>query len=223
MKNQRQLREARRPGFRLVMLFACCLCSPATQAEGFADWWQTPDQRGQKLFDNGEFAAAAVAFENPSRKGAASYRAGDFEQAAAIFGRIRTPQAAYNRGNALVMLGRYEEAIQSYEQALQMQPGWTEAMQNRDIALARKQLLAPPESDAGGTGGKMEADEFVFDDTGRVDRSGQEQVTDGGEAMSDQEMRAVWLRRVQNDPADFLRARFSYQLYRDEQQERADD
>ena len=37
--------------------------------------------------------------------------------------------------------------------------------------------------------------------------------------MSDAEMRAVWLRRVQNDPADFLRARFAWQLHRREQEE----
>jgi Ca-activated chloride channel family protein len=35
--------------------------------------------------------------------------------------------------------------------------------------------------------------------------------------MSDDEMRAVWLRRVQNDPAEFLRTRFAYQLFRDQQ------
>ena len=35
----------------------------------------------------------------------------------------------------------------------------------------------------------------------------------GGEAMAEDEMRAVWLRRVQSDPADFLRNRFAYQLW----------
>ena len=205
------------------MLFACCLCSTAAQAGGWSDWWLTPDQQGQKLFKSSDFAAAAETFEDAGRRGVAYYRAGDFESAAAVFGRIGTAQAAYNRGNALVMLGRYEEAIGSYEQALQMEPGWAEAEQNRDLARARKDRLAPPESDDGGTGGQLEADELVFDDTGRVNRSDQEQVVEAAEAISDEEMRAVWLRRVQNDPAEFLRARFSYQLYRDEQQEPADE
>ena len=73
------------------------------------------------------------------------------------------------------------------------------------------------EDDAGGTGGQLEADEIVFDDTGRVNKSGAETETEGGQQMSDDEMRAVWLRRVQNDPAEFLRTRFAYQLYRDQQ------
>jgi Ca-activated chloride channel family protein len=202
-----------------LLLCALFLLAPAAQASGWADWWLLPDQQGQLLFDRGQFAEAAEAFEDPARRGAAYFRAGDFENAAALYGRLPTPEAAYNRGNALIMLGRYEEAIKSFEQALNMRPGWAEAEQNRDIAQARKDLLAPPESDDGGTGGQLEADEIVFDDTGRVNKSGQEQVLEEGGALSDEEMRAVWLRRMQNDPAEFLRARFSYQLYRDEQQE----
>jgi len=131
---------------------------------------------------------------------------------------MRSPQAAYNRGNALVMLGRYDEAIASYEDALKLNSTWTQAEENLAVARARKERLAPPDSDEGGTGGQLEADEIVFDDSGRVNKSGSEQVTDGGEALPEDELRAVWLRRVQNDPAEFLRTRFAYQLYRDEQQ-----
>ena len=30
--------------------------------------------------------------------------------------------------------------------------------------------------------------------------------------MSDEQVRALWLKRVQTQPADFLRAKFAYQL-----------
>ena len=66
-------------------------------------------------------------------------------------------------------------------------------------------------------------DEFVFDETGRVERAGQEEEVQQGAAVSDQEMRALWLRRVQNDPASFLRARFAYQLARDSQKATTDE
>jgi len=185
---------------------------------GWVDWWLTADQQGDRLFDQERYLEAAGVFESPERRGAAFFRGGDFESAAAVFGRLRTPEAAYNQGNALVMLGRYDEAIKSYEDALKLRPGWTQAGENLAVASARKQRLAPPESDDGGTGGQLEADEIVFDDSGRVNKSGSEQVTEGGEALAEDELRAVWLRRVQNDPAEFLRTRFAYQLYRDEQQ-----
>jgi len=184
-----------------------------------AGWCLTPDQQGQRLFDQGRYLEAAEQFEDPARRGAAYYRGGDFERAAGVFGRMRTAEAAYNRGNALVLMGQYDAAIESYGHALGLRPDWQQARDNRALAIARKQLLAPPESDAGGTGGELGADEIVFDDTGRVERSGTETATEGGEPMSDQEMRAVWLRRVQNDPGDFLRARFAWQLYREAQEE----
>jgi len=206
----------------LMVGSSSCLADSSLLAR-WQGWWLTPDQQGQRLMDQGRFAEAAKAFDDAMLRGVAYYRAGDFENAAGVFGRLRTPEAAYNRGNALIFLGQYEEAIESFEVALELNPGWKIAEQNRDLAAARKALLAPPESDEGGTEGMLGADEIVFDETGRVNRSGQEQEQQGGEAMSDQEMRAVWLRRVQNDPADFLRARFAYQLAREGQKDQPDD
>ena len=190
---------------------------------GWGEFWLTADQRGQGLFEQERYLEAAEVFESPQRRGVAFFRGGDFESAASVFGRMRSPEAAYNRGNALVMLGRYDEAIQSYEDALNARPGWTQAEENLVVAAARKERLAPPESDSGGTGGQLEADEIVFDDSGRVNQSGTEVETTGGDALSEDEMRAVWLRRVQNDPAEFLRTRFAYQLYRDEQEGAEDE
>jgi Ca-activated chloride channel family protein len=204
---------------RFFLLFSLLASSGQVSASGWADWWFTPDQQGSKLFDRERYIEAAEAFFDPMLKGAAYYRGGDFESAASVFGRIDSPQAAYNRGNALVMLGRYEEAINSYQAALEARPEWKEAEENLAIARARKERLAPPEDDYGGTGGQLEADEIVFDDSGRVDKSGSEEITGGGDALSEDEMRAVWLRRVQNDPAEFLRTRFAYQLYRSGQEQ----
>jgi Ca-activated chloride channel family protein len=204
----------------LFFIAASFLAWPGVLVAGeWVDWWLTADQQGLRLFQQGQYLEAAEVFETPEYRGAAFFRAGDFESAASVFGRLRSPEAAYNRGNSLLMLGRYDEAISAYEQALEARPDWKEAAENLAIASARKDRLKPPDDDAGGTGGKMEADEIVFDDTGRVNKSGSETETEtgGGQQMSDDEMRAVWLRRVQNDPAEFLRTRFSYQLYREQQ------
>ena len=97
------------------------------------------------------------------RQGMAAYRAGDFKAAAAAFARHDTSEAVFNRGNALVMSGQYADAIESYDRALQLRPDWTAAQVNRSIAVARRDRLTPPEDDAGGTGGQLEADEIVFD------------------------------------------------------------
>jgi Ca-activated chloride channel family protein len=109
------------------------------------------------------------------------------------------------------MMGKYEDAIRSYDQALVLRLAWREAEENRQVARIRLERLAPPESDHGGTGGMLSADEFVFDERGAKGTS--PQTVEGGEP-SEAEMRAVWLRRVQTQPADFLRSRFAYQLAR---------
>lgn len=185
----------------------------------WAGWWLTPDQQGQRLEQQQRYSEAAGVYADPSRRAAAFFRAGDFKSAAGLYGRISGAEADYNRGNALIMLGRYADAILAFDAALAAQPEWHEAVQNREIARLRLQRLAPPEDDAGGTGGKLGADEIVFDDTGRVDKGGAEVESEGGEELSDEALRAVWLRRSHGDTGDFLRARFSYQLFRKNQEE----
>lgn len=203
-------------------MLSLVLAPASAWANGFLELWFTRDQQAQWLFEQERYIDAAKVYEDPARRAAAYYRGGDFETAAALYGALRSPEAAYNRGNAQIMLGRYEEAIGSFDRALSARPDWPEAVSNREIARARLERLQPPEDDAGGTGGQLGADEIRFDDSGRVNEGGTEVTEQGSEPMSDQAMRAVWMRRVQSDPAEFLQARFAYQLFRDEQEEGGD-
>lgn len=86
--------------------------------------WFTPDQQGQKLMQREAFTEAAKTFEDPMRQGVAWYRAGEFKQATQAFSRISSAEAYYNQGNALLMLGQYDQAMNSYNKALEMRPEW---------------------------------------------------------------------------------------------------
>jgi Ca-activated chloride channel family protein len=197
----------------MLILFVLLTQTSSAIAFDWADLWLTPDQQGQRLMDRGEYQQAADKFTTPESIGAALFLAGDFEKAASVLGRSPSAQAHYNRGNAHIMLGDYDAAIEAYQSALSKRPDWPEAEQNLQIATLRKQALAPPEDDFGGTGGQLEADEFVLDDTGRVNKSSSEQVIDAADQqLSEDAMRAMWLRKVETRPADFLAARFNYQL-----------
>jgi Ca-activated chloride channel family protein len=136
------------------------------------------------------------------------FRQGEFEQAAGVFAGYDTAEAAFNQGNALVMQGKYDEAIARYERALELRPDWEPAIVNRDISVARAARLRREGGDM--TGGMLGADDIVFSDT-KSPPSDQTEQTDGGEPMSDEELRAIWLRQVTTKPADFLRAKFAYQ------------
>ncbi len=181
-------------------------------ADDWDDMWFTSDQQAQHLADSGNHAVAAQLFSDPMRSGSEWYRAGEFERAAAEFGRLESAGGYFNRGNALVFLGKYEEAIRAYEYALRAQPGWTEAEENLQLANVRKDRLKRPEDDAGGTGGMLEADEIVFDLDAKSSPGQGEQTVDEETGLRDDQLRELWLRRVETRPADFLAARFAYQL-----------
>jgi Ca-activated chloride channel family protein len=193
-----------------LLLFLSILLFPiSVQAESgvWAGLWFTPDQQGQRRFERGEFAEAAAAFRDPLWLGAAWYRAGEFEKAAQAFSRRDTAEAHYNQGNAWLMHGDYAAAIASYDRALEKRPGWKEAAENRDLAAARAKTTEAKGGDMGEQ--LIGADKIVFDN--KAKNEGQNTEIAGGDALSDQEMQALWLRRVQTRPADFLKAKFAYQ------------
>lgn len=173
----------------------------------WAGLWLTPDQEGMYYFEQGEYVQAAETFEDIPWQGVAWYRAGEFKKAAQVFARTDNAAGNFNQGNAQVMLGQYAQAIASFDRALQKRPGWQEAVENRALAAARAKAM---ESEGGNmTEGMLGADEIVFDN--KAGESSEAVETNEGTAMSDQEIQALWLNRVQTRPADFLKAKFAYQ------------
>lgn len=177
----------------------------------------TPDQQGRMAMDRKDYAKAADLFEDPMQRGAALYRAGNFKEAAAAFGQDDSAEALYDRANALVMLGNYNEAMAGYRKALAMRPGWKEASDNLELAMGREKRLHPPNEGDEGTGGELPPDKIVFDkQAANAPEDQKEMVSGGAQRLTDAELRAMWLRQVQTRPADFLRAKFAYQAAQQE-------
>lgn len=168
----------------------------------------TPDQQGYRYYERREYEQAAIHFTDPMWRGIALFQSGEFEKSAGVFSAYDTAESAFNQGNAVLMQGKYDEAAERYRRALELRPAWEDAAINREIALARAEMLRQKGGE--GTGGMLEADEIVFT-KGKSPPSAGEEQTDGGQRISDEEMRAVWLRQVQTKPADFLAAKFAYQ------------
>jgi len=180
----------------------------------FITWtglWLTPDQSGQRLMHQEKYSEAAIVFEDPMRQGVAWYRAGEFEKATQAFARIQTAEGRFNLGNAWTMLGKYDKAVASFEEALEKRPEWREAKENRDLAAARAKLIESKGGDMGDQ--RIGADKIVFDQ--KKPPGGQDTEVAGDQAMTDATVQATWLRNVQTKPADFLRAKFAYQKARE--------
>ena len=208
-RDGKQLRLPLRSSVPLVvgLLFLLVLVVGTVRDPHF---WLTTDQRGNQLLAEKRFAEAAKAYVDPWRLGVAQYRDGQFEAAAKTFKRVPGADGAFNQGNAWLMHGKYDVAIESYDRALGFHPGWKEAEENKALAMARKNMLeASGKNRAEDQTGAYTADKVVFDQKGD-DKKGQPTEMNG-QKMSDAELRALWLRRVQTTPGDFLRAKFAYQ------------
>lgn len=173
------------------------------------DWWITDNQLGDYYSRRHDYQNAAKVYDDPLRQGTALFRAGQFKEAAGAFLRVAGPEGAYNRGNALLMAGKYRDAVTSYRKALEQRPDWKEAQDNLAVALVRQKRLEAKGGDE--SGGEMKADEIVFDKNKNPDAKQTTEIA-GGEPLSDSDLRGLWLRQVQTKPADFLRAKFAYQL-----------
>jgi Ca-activated chloride channel family protein len=197
----------------IILISACAFLISLS----LVDWspvslFLTPDQRGRIFMAHREYSKAARVFEDPQQRGTAQYRAGDFKDAAASFGQDDSLEAFYNRANAMVMLGNYDQAIAGYRDVLTRRPGWKEAADNLKLAEERKKRLNPPDEGDTGTGGYLPPDKVVFDKKAANAPNDQKETVSGGKKrLTEWEVQAMWLRKVQTQPADFLRAKFSYQ------------
>jgi Ca-activated chloride channel family protein len=208
----------RRPAIRISLALSFAL---AAAVLAYGSWrnpgfWYTASQRGDALMAEQAFKQAAITYSDPWQIGVAQYRDGDFEAAARTFSRVPGATGAYNQGNAWLLHDNYDEAIASYDRALGFRPGWRDAIDNKALAAARKQRM----EDAGDNRKQAAADAYNPDDT-VVDEKGEDGESKpldmNDPQLSDAELRATWLRRVQTSPGDFLRAKFAYQAARAEQ------
>lgn len=139
-----------RRGYVAVLLIALL---PVPRPASALDWdglWLRPDQQGKRALDGGDAGRAAKLFSDPAWKGAAHYRAGEYDAAAAALDGATEPATLYNRGNALARLGRYPEAIAAYDETLKRDPDDADAKFNKE--LLEKEIQKQSQQEAGDSG-----------------------------------------------------------------------
>jgi Ca-activated chloride channel family protein len=117
-------------------------------------------RRGYEAYQRGDFAEAELAFRealqsDPANRrlqqshASALFRNGKSEEAAKTFHDVAAKTAegkeyfenTYNEGNALLQLGRYQDAIDAYGKALDVKPDDERALHNLRVARARLREL----------------------------------------------------------------------------------
>ena len=189
-------------------LLALVLVSPSGPAfaDGWRDWFLTPDQQGQIAMNKKQFAGAADVFRDPSHKGYAQLKAGQYEEAAATFAALDTPEAAFSEGVARIRNREYRPAIAAFETALERRPDWPEAQHNLEVSRAILEYVETTreQSDTGEDTG-IGADGTVFDnEAGRGEGTTIAAQSDAATALSADQ----WISTIDTDMQDFLKNRF---------------
>ena len=152
--------------------------------------WERSDQQAMKALEQEDPKKAANLFEQPAWKGIAHYRAGDYGQAEQVFSEMDSSDAHYNRGNALAKLGKYPEAMASYQAALTQQPDHGDAQHNLEVLkqLLEDQHSQPSQgSESQSSDGSSENSQQT-DEQGSQNQQSQEQTSEksGQDETSDQ-------------------------------------
>lgn len=129
--------SAARRGWLMALLLCFTLPLPQqANAFGWDDLWLRPDQQGERLLNQQQAAAAASTFADLAWRAEALYQAGDYQAAAKLWAGQDGANADYNRGNALAKAGELSAALAAYDEALDLDPGLSQAADNRALVEA---------------------------------------------------------------------------------------
>ena len=136
-----------RRGWLLVVLAVALPIAPNADAFTWDDLWQTRDQQGQAALKANDPARAATLFTNPEWKAEAQFQNQQFDQSANLLEHTGSATSAYNRANALAKAGQLQAALDSYDQALALQPDMADAAFNRNLVAQALQQQNPSQQE----------------------------------------------------------------------------
>ena len=122
---------------QLTLLFILFGCS---QVNSWEDLWYSKDYQGQMLYNDSLYVQSADQFEDYFRKGVALYKSGDIESAIYFFQQDSTnAQSAYNLGLSYAKLGYYDQALESFKQAADLDPEMKQV--SKSIETTKQQII----------------------------------------------------------------------------------
>ncbi len=196
------------------------------------DLWLTPDQQGQRWWNQGQYLQAAKHFNDPLRKGTAYYYAGEYALAHSAFLTMQNDPSdeAKNLGlyNAATALARQREYLAARNLLRSLADKETLSSKLRAdvehnlrvISGIVEEINRTSASQAGSTDGPEESIELGDNpqtaegvDEQTVAEMMLNEALNANEILGSDALADKWLKRVEADPKYFLAAKFQIQLH----------
>lgn len=116
-----------------LSLFFLASLTPTAHALQWRDLWQRADQQAAKLAEKEQYADAANQFQDPHWRGFVQYKDGNYADALENLPQEGDARLHYNRGNTLAQMGRLSDAISAYDAAIDLDPDFQDARDNRTL------------------------------------------------------------------------------------------
>ena len=227
-----------RKGWVIYSLFIVFGLSSCNTNVSFIDLWLSKDYQAQQLYDEDSFEQAADLFSDPIRKGVAYFKGGNFDEAIKAFSQDTTAMGAYNLGLAYYKNGNYAAAEMAFGKAIEMNPAMEDAKKNQTLMQqmtpginkvnpedakesdvteqAQNTENKSPEDLSGGgqEATKEDMEKERLEETVNTDvRKGKEldEVPDDFESGKQDNTQKILMRKVDDDPALFLKRKFAHQ------------
>ena len=102
-----------------------------SQALSWQDLWQTPDQQAQEKYNQGQYQQAAEQFTDAAWQAAARYQSEQPSDAEML--PANSDIGFYNQGNVQAQAGKLQAALDSYAEALKLNPKHEDAQYNQQV------------------------------------------------------------------------------------------
>ena len=109
----------------LPLVLLLFIAAPQAKA-GVNSLFKNSEIAGKEALEHQDYETAAKSFQDPYRRGVAQFRAGKLQDAEKSFRQAQRPEVAlsakYNLGNTLAEEGKYQQAIDAYNEVLKTKP-----------------------------------------------------------------------------------------------------